>query len=707
MTAATPTPKPTRTGTPTWLKMYHALGAFSVASVLAAVGLNTMLLDTYRDSVADSQIWAARSAGLGAISRSATQANGPGNDVFESGDIAGERAKLLEYTAEYRAQRDAAIKEVRDHVPPDRSVIMISQLETIDGHFSGLEGAAMKIFAALEANDKDTAGAEMARMDRELGAVSSKLGDLQIQIQGMQDEAFATQLSHADRLQWGSFGLVGLVGMMVVGVALYGKRLAAIFGAAEAEIQRRRDETALLLNNVDQGLVTVDVNGRMSTEKSAAFSRFFGEQVASGSFEEQLGTVAPAEVAWWDVGWGSLVEGFMPDAVLVTQLPQTFQNGDMHVALSYRVLREGGSESGAFQGLLVIATDVTATVEREKAEQAQRETMALFDRVSQDRLGVVEFMADADRIVRTLSAATEDEATEKRLLHTLKGNSGFYGLTSIMTVVHGLEDRITETDEPLTAEEREALTQAWDRVRTSAGRLLGNATEGRLEIGDQELNAILNAVLQRRPHAEIARRISELKLEPTRRRLDRLGEQANALAARLGRGDVDIRVEDNGARTDPTVTAAFWGSLVHVVRNALDHGFDAAEERAALGKPAALQLRLATTVEDEHLHVIIEEDGRGIDWEALRAKARAKNMLPLRAEDRAELLFMDGLSTRDEVTELSGRGVGMGAVRAELRALHGEVRVDSTQGRGTRFTFVLPLRASSGAAFEWATARTA
>lgn len=704
MTQPTPTRK---AGRPTWLKMYHALGAFSVASVLAAVGLNTLLLDTYRDSVADSQIWATRSAGLGAMSRAATEANGPGNDVFENGDIPGERAKLIEYAANYRAQRDAAVQEIRAHVEPEAAVQMLAQLEVIDKHFNGLEAASLKIFEALGAGDKDTGGAEMARMDRELGEISSKLGDLQIQIQAMQDARFADQLQHADKLQWGSFALVGLVGLMVLGVAAYGQRLAAIFGAAEAEIRRRREETALLLNNVDQGLVTVDAEGRMSTEKSAAFTRYFGAPVASGRFEDQLLQSAPDQAPWWDVGWSSLVEGFMPDAVLVTQLPQTFQNGDLHVALSYRVLREGGQESGAFQGLLVIASDVTAAVEREKSEQAQRETMALFDRVSQDRLGVVEFMADADRIVRSIAAGTEDEATEKRLLHTLKGNSGFYGLTSIMSEVHRLEDRLTETGEPLSAAERTDLAHAWDHVRASAGRLLGNVAEGRLEIADQELNGILNAVLQRRPHAEIARRIAELKLEPTRRRLERLAEQATALAARLGRGEVEVHIEDNGARTDATVTAAFWGSLVHVIRNALDHGFDEPEARAALGKPAALQLRMSTRVEADHLKVTIAEDGKGIDWEALRTKARAKNMLPLRAEDKAELLFIDGLSTREDVTELSGRGVGMAAVRAELRALDGEVQVESGRGTGTQFTFTLPLRASQGSAFEWATARTA
>lgn len=681
--------RPRATGSaakPTWLRLYHALGGFSVLSVLAAVGLNAALLHTYRSSVDEAQVWAQRAAGFTTLGQLATVANGPGNDVFESGDLVGERARLDAAMQTYRAQRDAARAELGRSVPTEVAGPLLADLDEADRHVLEIEQASIGVFTALGRGDREAAGAEMARMDRALGEASGHLAALQGGVQRVQEQTFAAQLAQADKLQAGAYGILVLVGLMVADVAAYGRRLAAIFSAANAEIERRRGEVTLLLGNIDQGLVTVGADGTMSLERSAAFTRLFGPPAPSGRFDEQLGAVSPDAALWWEIGWSSLVEGLMPDELLVTQLPQAFEREGAHIALSYRVLRQ----DGALQGVLVIATDVTAAREREAAEQAQRETLALFDRVARDRVGVIEFVAEADRIVRTLSAATEDAATEKRLLHTLKGNSGFYGLSSVTEAVHQLETEVVERDSPLTPEERAGLAATWERVRSSAGRMLGEHGPGRIEIGDHELQDLLRAVLERRPHAEIAQRIAALKLEPAARRLERLGAQATALCERLGKPAPDVHISASGARTDPTVTAAFWGSLIHVIRNGIDHAYEAEATRLAAGKPAALQLHLRAAIDGDELLVEIEEDGAGIDWERLRAKAKAAAICALRPQDNVELLFLDGISSRDEVSELSGRGVGMGAVRAEVHALGGEIEVHSERGRGTRFTFRLP-----------------
>ncbi|MFM2247421.1 MAG: hypothetical protein RL071_3495 [Pseudomonadota bacterium] len=675
-----------KSGKPTWLRLYHALGGFSVLSVLAAVGLNAALLHTYRSSVDEAQVWAQRAASYTALGQLATVANGPGNNVFESGDLVGERARLDAAMTTYRSRRDAARAELSSGVPTRIAGPLLAELDEADRHVLEIEQASIGVFTALGRGDRDAAGSEMARMDRALGEASGHLAALQGEVQQVQERTFAAQLGRADKLQMGAYGIVVLVGLMVAGVAAYGRRLAAVFAAANAEIERRRGEVTLLLGNIDQGLVTVGADGTMSLERSAAFSRLFGPPAPSGRFDEQLAAVSADAALWWEIGWSSLVEGLMPDELLVTQLPQGFEREGAHIALSYRVLRQ----DGVLQGVLVIATDVTAAREREAAEQAQRETLALFDRVARDRVGVIEFLADADRIVRTLSAATEDSATEKRLLHTLKGTSGFYGLSSVTEAVHQLETEVVERDTPLTTEERAALALTWERVRSSAGRMLGEHGPGRIEIGDHELQDLLRAVLDRRPHAEIAQRIAALKLEPVARRLERLGAQATALCQRLGKPAPEVHITTSDARTDPTVTAAFWGSLVHVIRNAIDHAYEGEEARAAAGKPAALQLHLRAAIDGDALLVEIEEDGAGIDWERLRSKAKAASVRALRPQDNVELLFLDGISSRDEVSELSGRGVGMGAVRAEVHALGGEIEVDSVRGRGTRFTFRLP-----------------
>jgi two-component system chemotaxis sensor kinase CheA len=343
--------------------------------------------------------------------------------------------------------------------------------------------------------------------------------------------------------------------------------------------------------------------------------------------------------------------------------------------------------------VLLVCTDVTHEVERERAEAAQRETLALFDRISRDRLGVAEFFAEADRIARTLASATEETAVEKRLIHTLKGNAGFYGLASVVEVCQAVESEMEETGGPLADAGRAQIGETWERVRQTTRQLLGEGDGQRIEIHDDELQGMINAVLDRRPHAEIARKLEELRLEPVKRRLSRIADQTRALTERLGKGDVDVFIEDGGLRADPQRTAPFWGSLIHLVRNSVDHGFEAPEEREAVGKGPVPRLELRARREGEGVLVEIQDDGRGISWERLAEKARAKGMPADRREDLVEALFADGLSTAAQVTEISGRGVGLGAVRAEVEALGGQIEVHSEPGAGALFRFRLPARA--------------
>jgi two-component system chemotaxis sensor kinase CheA len=178
--------------------------------------------------------------------------------------------------------------------------------------------------------------------------------------------------------------------------------------------------------------------------------------------------------------------------------------------------------------------------------------------------------------------------------------------------------------------------------------------------------------------------------EPARRRLDALAEQARALAQRLGRGEVHVEIVDDGARVEPARFAPLWSALVHLVRNAIDHGLEPPAARAVIGKGPA-RLRLEAAHDDTSLVIRVADDGRGIDWDAVAARAAR---LGLPHGDPAALeacLFADGLSTRDEVTETSGRGVGMSAVREAVEALEGRIRVATEAGRGTCFEVLVPL----------------
>jgi chemotaxis protein histidine kinase CheA len=127
---------------------------------------------------------------------------------------------------------------------------------------------------------------------------------------------------------------------------------------------------------------------------------------------------------------------------------------------------------------------------------------------------------------------------------------------------------------------------------------------------------------------------------------------------------------------------------VHVLRNCIDHGLETPEERLALGKAVPAKVSLSTRLDGDRFIVEMSDDGRGIDWQAVAEKAHALGHPASTPGELTEALFLDGLSTRAEASEHSGRGVGLGAVRQACERLGGRVEVQSQPGAGTTFRFV-------------------
>jgi chemotaxis protein histidine kinase CheA len=163
------------------------------------------------------------------------------------------------------------------------------------------------------------------------------------------------------------------------------------------------------------------------------------------------------------------------------------------------------------------------------------------------------------------------------------------------------------------------------------------------------------------------------------------------LAVRLGREDPEIVVDDEGIRLPSEHWAPVWSIMSHLVRNAVDHGLEPGAERAARGVSPRARLRFEVRQQADRLAISVEDDGRGVSWEAVRERAL---QLGLPATTRADLeaaLLSDGFSTAKTVSDISGRGVGLGAVAAMCRAYGGTLTITSEPGRGARFTMVFDL----------------
>lgn len=169
-------------------------------------------------------------------------------------------------------------------------------------------------------------------------------------------------------------------------------------------------------------------------------------------------------------------------------------------------------------------------------------------------------------------------------------------------------------------------------------------------------------------------------------------ERAVRDAARAANKEVELVVVGGAVELDRSILSQLSDPLLHLVRNAVDHGIEPPADRERAGKPRIGRVALRAELKGPGVEIVVEDDGRGIDVEAVREQARRRGIAPSDDPDvAARLVFVPGLSTAGLVTEISGRGVGLDIVRHHVERLHGSIDLISTPARGTRFVALLPL----------------
>ncbi|RKG85660.1 hybrid sensor histidine kinase/response regulator [Corallococcus sp. CA049B] len=195
--------------------------------------------------------------------------------------------------------------------------------------------------------------------------------------------------------------------------------------------------------------------------------------------------------------------------------------------------------------------------------------------------------------------------------------------------------------------------------------------------------------------AQLADHVAEARLVPLSTVFDAFPRAVRDIAKTQNK-EVDLVIENADIGVDRSMLADVRDALVHLLRNAVDHGLESADFRQQMGKPAQGRIRIRVRVDGDMLHIEVEDDGRGMDTERLKQVAINKRLLsPVQAaalseREAIELIFRPGFSTREQVSELSGRGVGMDVVKRKVETLGGSVGVQSRQGRGTTITLRLP-----------------
>lgn len=380
---------------------------------------------------------------------------------------------------------------------------------------------------------------------------------------------------------------------------------------------------------------------------------------------------------------------------------------------------------------------------------------------------LLEGMADGVLQLEKDSPETSEDAVRRllRLAHTLKGAARVVKLVRVAEQAHAIEGLLTpfrNTGESVDAGSVEAMLARLDSIRNELASLdTAQATDqdgesasleqfNSVRIALSELDGLLQATMQASfavarmgiaddsvreavPEAghgpldrggwreTVQREALEQHLEELRERVFQLRLlPASSVFADLNRAvrdaaksaDREVHLETRGGelRVDPHVLSNIRGALLHLVRNAVSHGIERPDRRAALGKPKRGLVAVSVQRRGHSVVFTCRDDGRGIDIDAIGRAAARKGLIgeadSLDHDSTIKLLLAGGLTTSETVTEISGRGVGLDAVRETADRLKGEINIHSSEGAGTTVEMIVPLSLSSMPALAVETAGT-
>ena len=482
-------------------------------------------------------------------------------------------------------------------------------------------------------------------------------------------------------------------------------------------LAEKNQEVLAMFHGMHQGVFTIDEALRIQPGYSPHLARLLGTDDLAGRDCLPLlfagSSVGPDAIVATEAALATSIGGpaFLAEtnsSNLVRELERTSRGGERQFwELEWTpIVAEGAGpgEDAVVQRFLVVVRDVTLMrqLSRTAAENARQ-----LDMVGQ----ILDAGVDAFRdFARSSRAALEralgrlrgggpltagDLAEPARDLHTLKGNARMLGLSHLVDAVHRAEDAYHELREgPHDEGFRARLVAGTESVLADLGRYedlfaaklgdLGGRSDGGPAASLAEIRALsdrlasggIDAAGFAAAVSAVAARSAAVPLEALVRECARM---LPSLAAEAGKSAPAVACDGGEARLAPGWARVFKDVLVHALRNAVDHGLEAPDQRRRAGKPEHGRITVAVSAGDGRAAapatIRVRDDGRGLRLERLRAQAGGG---PATDEEIAERVFRPGVSTAERVSALSGRGVGMDAIRSFVRAQGGDARVELT-----------------------------
>lgn len=475
--------------------------------------------------------------------------------------------------------------------------------------------------------------------------------------------------------------------------------LAASFNLMLDNIEEKRENMSSLLTTIPFALFYFDQSGKISSERSLATEKIFpalGTSQNIYQFFQNHGESAANYPDVVDVMYSNAIP-FNSAAFLLPQQLKVVRGEETRlVQLSYQAKRGAKKK---LERIIILGEDIT---EKEKAKSRSQELTERVERISRasaDMQGFRDFLPEVKSLlVKSQKELDVPTAELQRDLHSLKGILGIYAFNQIAEMVHQLESEIGSTrDESSSAIRRlfNQIRETFTRQAEDVSKILALDPEKKFRAYDEKKINAIRKVAEETGNRELIASFENLERYP----LDQVfSKYANYIHAQLEKvQEKRVRLEyEKGSEVSYEELRPLDQVLIHLFNNCIDHGIEPLDERLSKGKDETGIIRIAFDRKDENfLQLTIKDDGRGIDGKKLLEKARQSGTIPLTQtlswQEQIELIFQSGLSSKEEATLLSGRGIGMDAVKNYLETKGGSISISSQPGTGTEFIINFPV----------------
>ena len=506
------------------------------------------------------------------------------------------------------------------------------------------------------------------------------------------------------------------------------------------ELSERNESIKNLLDNAGQGFLSFGADLIISDEYSLECVQIFRGPIGRKNFIDLIEKHVPPdvrEILLSVLGSVFSLSKLFQQKVYLSFLPGELNIYDKIVRIEYKIIHHPQKK------MMLILTNITERKSLENAMAEERKNLSMIVKVlgkqSDVKLAIEEFCHFVDEKTPEIIAVSADPFADLyRAVHTYKGDFAQLGLHNTAKKLHDIENDLAALESGADESSRAALRAVSHESAKAAAAILSRAAlravssqwcaqsilqddililtdvlgesffekDEKLYVSKERLREVehkIKALLtEDQQHRNILQLLRSLQYGSLKDLLIQYQDYVHALADRLGKSVEPIQVIGDDVLLDKNIYSKFIKSLVHVFRNMIDHGIETAEQRVKAGKDETGQICCQITGYEQGFTLSISDDGRGIDIGKVRRKAIEKLIITpeqaaLMSHDQFyQILFMDSFSTKENVTTVSGRGVGLAAVKAEVDRLGGQIVIKSETGKGVCFGFVMPLTEQVG-----------